>query len=56
MIEDKRKKVTVSLSEVDASLIDEIADLTGAYTASEVVRDALRLTYRIKTEEASHKP
>lgn len=36
------KKITVSLREVDANIIGELMKLTGAYTISKVVRDALR--------------
>lgn len=45
MKEAVRKKITISLTEADAALIGEIEELTGAYSMSEVVRDALR--YRI---------
>ena len=42
-----RVKVSISLSEADYALIDELGELTGAYTTSEVVRDALRQAVRI---------
>ncbi len=50
MIDAPRKKITLSMSEADIALIDEIGKLTGAYTASEVVRDALRQAARIARE------
>jgi Arc/MetJ-type ribon-helix-helix transcriptional regulator len=43
-------KITVSLAEADKKLIDELMEITGAYTVSEVVRDALRQTRRILRE------
>lgn len=41
-----KTKITISLTRPDADLIQKIADRTGAYSMSEVVRDALRDKWR----------
>jgi Arc/MetJ-type ribon-helix-helix transcriptional regulator len=41
-----KRKLTVSLSVDDMKLLTELGRLTGAYSASEVVRDAIRLAYK----------
>jgi hypothetical protein len=52
--EREMRKITVSLSQADYELIAKIKQATGAYTSSEVVRDALRDRYKevIKAIEA----
>lgn len=48
-----REKLTVSLAADDLALIDEIKLLTGAYTSSEVVRNALRQAAQIARERGA---
>jgi len=52
-ISAERKKITISLSPADLALIEEIGKATGAYTESEVVRDALRLAAKTARENLS---
>jgi Arc/MetJ-type ribon-helix-helix transcriptional regulator len=51
MSEPDRKKLTISLAPADLALIGELKELTGAYSMSEVVRDALRLAAAIAREK-----
>jgi len=44
------EKLTISLAAADLALVGKIMKLTGAYTKSEVVRDALRLRYAALTD------